>query len=200
MRSYQRWLRSLRTLDDVRAHRFIECPVAHPTWAVRREDIARLGYRDVGWPEDWDLLLRAFEANLRIWVVPKTLLAWRQNPNSHSRTHPRYSIEAFTRCRAAFLASGPLRDQQQFVLWGYGATGRALTAALAKHGRTPSHIIDVHPGRVGNTIHGAEVVAPSALGAIDAGPVLISVANARARRSIQAMLESLGRRDGILVA
>ena len=35
MRAYERWLASLRDADDVARERFVECPIAHPTLAIR---------------------------------------------------------------------------------------------------------------------------------------------------------------------
>jgi hypothetical protein len=38
---------------------FVECPLPHPTLIARRESLAAVGgYRALGWPEDYDLLLR----------------------------------------------------------------------------------------------------------------------------------------------
>jgi glycosyltransferase involved in cell wall biosynthesis len=58
LRAYERWLCSIDSAASVRAEAFVECPLAHPTWMIRREVLAAHGYRDAGWPEDYDLLLR----------------------------------------------------------------------------------------------------------------------------------------------
>src|SRR4029453_3293129 len=57
LRDYETWLRTITTPWRVAAERFVECPLPHPTWLLRREVVTELGYRDGGWPEDYDFLL-----------------------------------------------------------------------------------------------------------------------------------------------
>ena len=162
-RSYEGWLNSLDTAEDVRRDAFVECPVVHPTLMMRRALLTKLGYRDCGWPEDYDLLLRALTRGWRVGMVPQRLLSWRDAPERLSRTHPAYDLVRFTACKAAFLAQSFLANTETYVLWGYGSTGKALRRALSLHGKTPSHIVELHPGRLGKRIHGAPVVPPQAL-------------------------------------
>ena len=197
MRAYEGWLHSMETADDVARERFIECPLAHPTWMLRRAALDRLGgYRDEGWPEDYDLLLRLIESGGRAGVVPRRLLGWAQHPNRLSRTNPRYSLDAFTRCRASYLATGPLRESDRFLLWGFGQTGRALRRALASHRKQLSGLIEVHRGRLGQKIHGAPVVAPEDIDQLPRHPLIVSVAGLGPRTIIRERLSALGRIEG----
>jgi glycosyltransferase involved in cell wall biosynthesis len=191
LRAYERWLRSIRDPERVRRDAFVECPIAHPTLVVRRATLAGLGFRDCGWPEDYDLVLRLLACGARLGVVPRRLLGWRDGPGRLSRTHPAYAQERFVACKAAFLAEGFLAHAERYVLWGYGGTGRALRRALAAHGRTPSHVVELHPGRLGQRIHGAPVVAPEALAALRGRPVVVSVAGEGPRAEIRAALAAL---------
>src|SRR5262249_39092702 len=54
LRAYERWLNGIDSAERVRAEAFVECPVAHPGLVVRTEILRGLGYRDAGWPEDYD--------------------------------------------------------------------------------------------------------------------------------------------------
>jgi hypothetical protein len=81
------------------------------------------------------------------------------------------------------------------VLWGYGATGRQLCRALAERGKQPSHIVELHPGRLGQIIHGAPVIAPAALTGLRELPVVVSVAGQQARAEIRAALDGMGFRQ-----
>ncbi|MCW8925079.1 MAG: glycosyltransferase, partial [Xanthomonadales bacterium] len=57
MQRYQDWLNSVRDPDQVRKQIFIESPLPNPGLLFRQTALHRLsGYRDVGWPEDYDLL------------------------------------------------------------------------------------------------------------------------------------------------
>ena len=197
LRDYERWLRGIDSADAVRRERFVECPLPHPTWMLRREVLLRFGYRARDWPEDYDLLLRLLAAGLRVGVVPERLLAWRDAPTRLWRSHPAYGADRFLACKASFLAAGPLRYSDAYLLWGYGETGKALRRALLAHGKRSNAIVELHPGRVGETIHGARVVRPESLPALDPAPLLVSVAGAFARAEIRAQLARLSRREGV---
>lgn len=194
-RSYERWLNGIDSAARVHAEAFVECPVVHPTLMLRRERLVELGYRDAGWPEDYDLVLRALARGLGIGVVPRRLLAWRDGPGRLSRTGDAYAIPRFTAIKAAFLSEGFLATTDRYVLWGYGGTGRVLHRALAGHGKRATHVIEVHPGRLGNVIHGAPVVGPEALPRLRPLPIVVSVARERPRGLIRAALAAMGFRE-----
>jgi glycosyltransferase involved in cell wall biosynthesis len=195
LRAYEAWLASVDSPERVRADAFVECPLAHPTWMLRRDALAGLGYRDVGWAEDYDLLLRLLAGGARLGVVPRRLLGWRVHAARASRTSPRYADDAFTACKAAHLASGLLAHGEPYLLWGYGGTGRALARALAVHGRRPAAIVEIHPRRIGRVIRGAPVISRHALGPPRGLPLVVSVAGAEPRAQIRAELARLGWRE-----
>ena len=194
---YDAWLATIRTADDVRREAFVECPLAHPTWMVRADVLHAHPYREVPWPEDYDVLLRWLAAGLRVGVVPERLHAWREHPLRLSRTDARYGLDRFLAAKVHFLCTGFLAPHDEFVLWGYGSTGRALVAALRGHGRRPVAIVELHPGRIGNTIAGAPVIPPGALADLPRRPLLVSVVGVGPRAEIRAELAGLGYRDGI---
>ncbi len=196
MRAYEHWLNAIDTPEAVRREAFVECPIAHPTLLARRSVLSAFGYRDADWPEDYDLVLRMLAAGERIGMVPRRLLLWRDGPGRLSRTSPVYASDRFTRCRAAFLATGPLAAASEYVLWGYGGTGRALRAALLEHGKRPVRIVELHPGRLGQRIHGAAVVAPAALAGGCELPIVVSVAGAGPRAEIRSALAAMGYAEG----
>jgi hypothetical protein len=196
MRAYEAWLASIDSPQRVRSEAFVECPVAHPTLMLRRDALRDFGYRDTGWPEDYDLILRMLAAGRRLDVVPRRLLAWRQRPDRLSRTHESYSIARFTACKAEHLVRTFLSRSRTYVLWGYGATGRSLARALRAHGRRPVQIVELHPRRIGERIQGAPVIPHAALGGPPAPPIVVSVAGASARAQIRAQLLDKGFREG----
>ena len=191
-REYESWLNGITSSRDVRRDAFVECPVAHPTLMVRGEVLARFGYRDAGWPEDYDLVLRLLATGHELGVVSRRLLSWRDSPARESRTNPRYGVDAFTRCKAHFLSEGFLCDCTDYVLWGYGDTGRRLRSALLRHGRRPSHIVEIKAGRLGQRIHGTPVIPPEALVSLRGARVVVSVARKGPRSLIRDALTAMG--------
>jgi glycosyltransferase involved in cell wall biosynthesis len=194
-RAYERWVNGIDSAARVRAEAFVECPVVHPTLMLRRAELVDLGYRDAGWPEDYDLVLRALARGLEIGVVPRRLLAWRDGARRLSRTGEVYALPRFAAIKAAFLAEKFLATTDRYVLWGYGGTGRALRRALLAHGKRATHVIEVHPGRLGNTIHGAPVVSPEVLPSLAPLPVVVSVARTGPRERIRAAMVRMGFRE-----
>jgi hypothetical protein len=193
---YETWLNGLRTADEIARDAFVECPIAHPT-LMMRHGMANLGYVDHGWPEDYDLILRALLQGMRIGVVPHRLLGWRDRPDSLCRTSPSYDVARFTACKAHYLARSFLSRVDQYVLWGFGDTGRALRRALAVHGKTPSHIVEVKASRIGQRIHGAPVIPIDQLASLRGQRVVVSVARAAARAEIRAELRALHFIEGV---
>jgi hypothetical protein len=97
-----------------------------------------------------------------------------------------------TALKAAFLAKGLLEQSETYVLWGYGSTGRAMRHALLRHGRRPSHVVEIHPRRLGQKIHGAPVIPPAELADLRGEPLIASVAGPEPRRLIRHALDRLG--------
>ncbi len=208
--AYEAWLNGVRNADDVRCAAFVECALAHPSWMIRQDVLRAHGYRDVPWPEDYDLLLRLLAAGLRLGVVTRRLLHWRDHPARLSRTDARYAQASFVQAKAHFLCAGRaptlaasepsrptglLAGRDDYILWGYGDTGRALARALLGLGRRPRAIVELHRGRIGNRILGAPVIAPAALPGWLGTPILASVAGSVPRQEIRAALCALGLRE-----
>ena len=97
--------------------------------------------------------------------------------------------------KAAFLAAHFLAGTETYILWGFGDTGRSLHRELLRHGKRPSHVVEVHPGRLGNVIHGAPVVAYDRLPRLPRRPVVVSVAGEEPRRQIREALAAMGFRE-----
>ena len=192
LRSYERWLASIRSATDVAREAFVECPVAHPTLMLRRVALLNASYRDTPWPEDYDLVLRLLEGGEQLGMVPERLLHWRDGASRLSRSSARYSISAFVECKAEYLARGFLKQVERYVLWGYGDTGKALAEALAQRGKHPSAIIELHPGRLGQLIRGVRVIPPEMLPSLPRQPLLVSVAGITPRSEIREALAHLG--------
>jgi glycosyltransferase involved in cell wall biosynthesis len=194
MRAYQSWLDGIDSPERIVAEAFVECPIPHPSLMIRREILRSHGYRDAGWPEDYDLVLRLLGSGHRLGMVNERLLSWRHTPGRLSQRSPIYAVDRFSECKAAFLADSFLKEHDEYVLWGFGGTGRMLHRFLGALGKRPSAIVELHPGRIGNAIHGAPVIHPGDLGP-PRGRLVASVAGAEARSLIRAELERRGWRE-----
>jgi glycosyltransferase involved in cell wall biosynthesis len=199
-RIYEAWLNSLRTHDEMATERFVESPVAHPSAMVRRELLERVGgYRDNGWPEDYDLWLRLFEAGARFGKIDRPLYFWRDHADRLTRRDARYSTDAFLRCKAHFLVRGPLAEARGVVVWGAGQTGRRLSRHVADEGGSIDVFVDIDPAKIGRSLHGRPIVAPEVLPELlgSGTVVLAAVASRGARDLIRQRLNALGLTEAV---
>jgi len=184
---YERWINGLIDLDEIERDAFVECPLAHPTFFLRADAVDEVGgYRDRGWPEDYDLFLRLREAGARFGKVPEVLLRWREGPERLSRTAEPYSPDAFRRCKAHFLVRERKEARDEgFVVWGAGPTGKAFARTLADAGGEVRAFVDLDPNKIGQEIHGAPVVAPDGVDRYPDAYVLAAVGQEGAREEVR---------------
>ncbi len=193
---YEGWLNGLRAPDDVWRDLLVECPLAHPALVVRDSVLQGLdGYRDAGWPEDYDLVLRIHAAGMRAGNLPDVLLRWRVRPGRHSLASERYSAEAFRRCKAHFLRETFLPPARPLVIWGAGKVGKPLARELIRQGSRIRAFVDLDPRKIGQEIHGAPVLDPAGFAALahETHPyVLAAVGSPGARKDIRRALADAG--------
>lgn len=195
-RRYEAWINRLVTPEAIDRDVFVECPIAHPTLAVRAAAVeAAGGWRDLGWPEDYDLVLRLWESGARMAKVPEVLLDWRERPDRLSRTDPRYAPEAFRRLKIDVLRRTLLAGRDGAVVWGAGPTGKGFARALADAGVAVRGFVDLDPRKIGRRIHGAPVVAPDGVERFRGSLCVAAVGQRGARAEIRAALDGLGWRE-----
>jgi glycosyltransferase involved in cell wall biosynthesis len=187
-RIYEGWLNSLVTHADIYRERFIESPLPHPSIMMRREDLMSVGgYREMGWPEDYDLWLRLAARDKTFGKVPRVLYLWRHHENRLTRTDPRYSVEKFLTCKAHHLVRGPLAGGTDVILWGAGQTGRRLSKHLLRFGAVLRACIDIDPKKIGRTLRGIPIHPPEHLPDLLAGadrPVVLAAVSSRGAREL----------------
>ena len=162
MRAYVDWQNALLDHAAIVRDLFVESPLVHPSVMARATILRALGgYRDVDWPEDYDLWLRAHAAGRRFAKTRETLLDWRDRPGRLTRTDPRYSPDRFLALKLEALLAGPLSRPRPVVVWGAGPVGKAWSRALAARGLPVTAFVEVDPRKIGQQIHGAPVVGVS---------------------------------------
>jgi glycosyltransferase involved in cell wall biosynthesis len=186
---YQRWLNACRTPEDIDRNVFVECPLAHPTFFMRAEAVARVGgYHGAG---------------ERLGKVPERLLWWREAPDRLSRSDPRYGPEAFLACKVHYLRRTLLAERRRTVIWGAGPIGKSAARALRIAGTEVVAFVELNPRKLGQSIHGAAVVDVEAALEIEGALHLAAVGQPGARDRIRGVLGGAGReelRDFVAIA
>lgn len=199
MRSYQQWLNSVVTDDEIRRDFFVESPFAHPSVLAPTETLrAAGGYEDRGWPEDYDLWLRLYVRGCRFAKVPRVLLFWREHPERLSRTHPMYSLRSFRRAKVHYLKQSFLKGVPAVQIWGAGRGGRLWGMDLQQSGVAIERYLDIDPKKIGGTLRRAPVVHFSALEQDRRDtPLLVCVGGWTARYEIRRELTRMGYRETV---
>ncbi len=194
-RRYARWLNGLVTPEAAARDVFVECPLPHPTLVARRDAVDEAGgYRELGWPEDYDLVLRLWARGGRFRNLDRVVLRWRDHPARLSRTEPQYAQEAFVRCKVHHLRETLLRGREGVVVWGAGPVGKSFGRAL---GEDLVAFVEVDPRKLGKRIYGVPVVAVEEASRFAAALALGAVAGEEARARIRELTAAQGRREGI---
>ncbi|MFN7147223.1 MAG: glycosyl transferase, partial [Myxococcota bacterium] len=195
-RRYVAWLNTLITPDHHDRDLFVESPLCHPSVTMRRDALDRAGgYRDVPWPEDYDLWLRIHAAGFRLAKVAQVLLRWRHHPRRATLVDPRYALPRFDALKARYLAPRLKRAARPVAVWGAGKTGKHLARALEAEGVRAALWIDIDPRKIGSVARGAPIVAPQDLPR-GRYTVVVAVGARGARPIVRAWLDAAGFVEG----
>ncbi len=193
---YETWLNGLLTHAEIVRDRFVEYPLPNPTVALRREVFAALGgYRQGPFPEDYDLFLRAAGRGVRFAKHPDVLVDQRESAWRTTKHDARYGLDRFHALKVEHLAPELRRLGRPLAVVGAGPDGKRWARSLAAAGLPPTWFVDLHPGRIGARIHGAEVLGyddlPRAAGAF----FLSAVGRKGGRDEVRASLTAAGLRE-----
>jgi hypothetical protein len=196
MRRYEAWLSSLTTHEEILADLFVESPLVHPSVMARRQALVEAGgYRDVDGPEDYDLWLRLAARGARLANLPEVLLLWADRPDRATRIDPRYRSLAITRLKARHLVRWRLGHAHEFGVWGAGRFGKQWARLLGRRGLSLRLFVDIDPRKVGQSIHGAQVIRPDDVPQPGGLPLVVAVGAEGARDQIRGFLRSRGYRE-----
>ncbi|NNM04099.1 MAG: glycosyltransferase [Gemmatimonadetes bacterium] len=191
---YESWINGLVSHEDLVRDLFVECPIPHPSFMMRADVLDLLGgYRAMGWPEDYDLVLRMWEGGGRFEKVPDVLIRWRESEDRLSRTHEDYSPAAFRRCKVHFLLRTLLRGGQRVVVWGAGPVGKAFARELSAQGGILAAFVDLDPRKVGQRVQGVRVLTPEQALSLKGVFSVSAVAKGNGREEIRRALTEAGR-------
>jgi glycosyltransferase involved in cell wall biosynthesis len=201
-RVYIDWLNSLVSNEDIRREIYIESPIASPSLMIRTSWILKMGgYQDNGWPEDYDLLLRLYDAGAVFAKVPEVLLEWRDHPKRITRTEKRYSVTNFLKAKAHYLVLGLLKDRDAVIIWGAGMMGRRIGKHLQDLKVPISAYVDIAPQKTGRKCRGKPIIFPDDLPKLWSGysyPVILTAVSGQdARGAIRKRLMGFGLIEGV---
>ena len=189
-RQYFEWQNQVRSINDIYASRYIECPAQHPTLAFRTSTIERLGgYRAGPFPEDYDLILRALQYGFTMEKLAEPLLQYRCSESQLSYADERYGRSAFHELRKFHLQSDTsllaILAGRPLVVWGASRMSRRRMEdhfAGSEIVQRIGYFVDIRPGQQENST--LDVRSPGDLYSDVSHPFVLVYVNARGARPI----------------
>jgi len=199
-RSYEHWLNSLSTPDDIEQACFIESPMPHPTFFAHKNFWQTMqGYRDEPWPEDYDFVLRAWLNGFSMGKPQAVLLDWREHANRLTKTDSRYSRDAFIRAKAWALRQPDSRINADRGIWicGTGRNARYWHDALVEHNATVLGFVELDQAPTKTQKRHLPVINYSALLETWTDELVVTaISNNTARQQLQTWFTENGRVNG----
>lgn len=190
-REYQYWLNSVITAEDINREIFVESPLVHPSTLIRKTVFKKIGlYRDLSWPEDYDLWLRAWLEGIQIAKVNEYIFHWREHPHRLTHLDKRYSPKEFIKLKAWALAQSYLKHRAALIC-GTGKIAVTLCDSLLRLGVSVAGFIDVAPDKIGKTRRNLPILALDDAVAKSGDSLILGAVGARgARASLRDLLSS----------
>ncbi len=188
-RKYEEWINQLTCKGENYKELYKECVIASPCWMVYRTDFEKCGAFNTNiYPEDYDLVFRFYEHNLKCIPSNKILHLWRDYPTRTSRTHEHYADSSFIEIKVYYFLKLNYIHTRPLVVWGAGKKGK-LTAKLFIRNKIPFFWICDNPKKIGKVIYNQKLLAVTALDFIKNSQSIITVANPNAQKEIKNYLE-----------
>ena len=193
-RHYEQSINALVEPEEISLNMYVESPIPHPSAFAHKHIWQKLGgYLDHGWPEDYDLWLRAHAQNMRFGKPQEVLLDWRDHDSRLSRQENRYAKKSFYHAKLHYLAKQNIA--KQFRIWGTGPTAMLVHDQLIKHKVTVTGFVDISEKMIGRKKRNKNVISGWGL-KITEEFLLIAVASRGARDEIRDYLNSQGFHEG----
>ncbi len=194
-RRYERWINALNTPDEICRELFVECPLPHPTFFMRRDAYHAIGgYRQNGWPEDYDLVMRFGVQGTSMAKVATPLLHWHDTEDRLSMCDARYNEAAFRRLKRHYLKERYFKHHSSFCQWGAGDVGKRWLREWDESFR-PYAVVDVNSRKIAQKIHGVSVVPLDALPPPGSALIVVMVGAPGARKKIRTWCAARGYRE-----
>jgi glycosyltransferase involved in cell wall biosynthesis len=159
-RKYESWLNSQVDKNDFYSEIYRECTLASGNWMMYTETLHSIGgFKDLKYPEDYDLLFRWYENNLAIKGIDAVTHLWREHSERTSRTHTHYAQEAFFELKVKRLLDLDWNGEQ-ILLNGTGQKGR-LTAKILKERSVSFRWFSHEAEKFQNGIYGIKIESPA---------------------------------------
>jgi len=187
-RKYENWLNNLTQTGCNFTDLYKECVIASPCWMVYKTDLDRCdAFNPNRYPEDYDLVFRFYEANLKCIPSNEVLHYWRDYSWRTSRTHEHYAMNYFLDIKMHYFLKLNYKINRTLVLLGAGGKGKTMAKQLIKAKVNFIWICD-NPNKIGKKIYDVLMHNYTKIDELENPQVLVSIANNEAQIEIKQLL------------
>ena len=130
---YEEWMNGLIDRETHWKSIYRECVIASPNWMVHRSCFDRdIKFKDLVYPEDYDLVLKWYAKNYSIGTVASITHYWREHPQRTSRHSIHYQQEAFFKLKTNAFIQNELENHQKTQIIGKGLKAQFIKKAFSQ--------------------------------------------------------------------
>ena len=150
---YEEWLNDRVDSQDFYQDIYRECSVASGNWMMKTGLLKKCGgFEGLSYPEDYDLLFRWYENNLKIFGINEVTHLWREHPLRTSKTSKDYDQKSFFSLKINRFLKYDHKDKA-LILNGTGTKGK-LTAKILISNNIQFQWVSIEPEKFRSGIYG----------------------------------------------
>ena len=151
---YEVWMNDMMENETHYSQIYRECVIPSPAWMIRRELFDQIdGFNPNTYPEDYDLTLRMYEANIPVKPVKELVHIWRDYQTRTSRNDPNYAFNTFEVLKTQYFHKINYDSTKILVLWGGGKKGKNIAKLLIEY-KIPFIFACNNPKKINQEIYG----------------------------------------------
>ena len=151
---YETWMNDMMENGSHYEQIFRECVIPSPAWMIKRELFDQIdGFNPDTYPEDYDLTLRMYEANIPFKAVKELVHIWRDYQERTSRNDPNYAFNTFEVLKTQYFLKINHNPSKTLVLWGGGKKGKNIAKLLIEY-KVPFVFACNNPKKINQEIYG----------------------------------------------
>jgi len=131
---YEAWMNEMMENNTHNHYMYKECVIPSPAWMTSRVLFDSVGgFTSNTYPEDYDLTLRFYKANIHIIAVNELVHIWRDYQERTSRNDSNYSFNSFEVLKTQYFIDIDYDQSKTLVIRGAGKKGKKIAQLLIEH-------------------------------------------------------------------
>jgi glycosyltransferase involved in cell wall biosynthesis len=188
--NYAKWLNSLCEHNSHEQQLFKECVVASANWMAFKKDLIDMkAFVDSQYPEDYHLVFKMFEHQMKIVSSSKVTHRWRDHALRASRVSKLYEDNKFYKLKLDFFTK--FYGTENLIVWGAGPSGKHFAKELIAR-VIPFTWVAVNEKKIGQRIYGVEIMPYQIIKDRLDDNLIITVSQKNAMTEIYQYLEEIG--------